>query len=136
MRILFRRIFNGNYTTSFITNGNLLPKLFDGVSEVLDRDVVLVDRTHPVIGRAVVVLVPTRQITPLICVHTVPGVPVVVARPPWHVCMTQHGEPNVTKNFITGYFSYTVVSMTRTEFEMDGTCSIHGGSKNVRAFYS
>jgi hypothetical protein len=66
--------------------GNLLPKLFDGVSEVLHGDVVLVDGAHSIVGCIVVVLLPACQVASLICVHTVTCIPVIVACPPWHVC--------------------------------------------------
>lgn len=69
-----------------LMSGNLLPELFDRVCEVLDRDVILVDRAHFVVGRAVVVLLPACEVASLICIHTVTGIPVVVARPPWHIC--------------------------------------------------
>jgi hypothetical protein len=69
---------------------NLLPEFFDGVGKVLDRDIKLVDRTHSAIGSAVVILVPAAEVATFVCVDTVGGVPVVVARSPWHVCKTTY----------------------------------------------
>lgn len=66
----------------------LLPEFFDGVSQVLDRDVILVDRTQPAVGSVVVVLVPAAQVATFVRVHAVWRVPVVVACSPRHICKT------------------------------------------------